>query len=127
MRFKRVYIVNFGHTTTPRLEKYPSGYRWASLKLAKRVEKIDKSIISQKDPLIEDPVRNKERTVELRYKLDKNFYEKVLNGRSIRIMEDREGVIWVIYELKWRKDTHKEYYDSPYHPSYDSSHTLSPK
>ena len=112
MRFKRVYIVNFGHTNTPRLEKYPSGYRWASLKLAKSVEKIDKPIISQKDPLIEDPVKDKERAVELRYKLDKDFYEKVLNGRSIRIMEGGRVVIRVIYELKWRKDTHKKSYDS---------------
>jgi hypothetical protein len=48
----------------------------------------------------EDPVRDKERAVELRYKLDKNFYEKVLNRRSIRIMEGVEGVIWVIYEMK---------------------------
>jgi len=100
MRFKRVYIVNFGHTTTPQSKKYPSSYRWASLKLAKRVEKIDKPIISQKDPLIEDPVKDKERAVELRYKLDKNFYEKVLSRRTIRIMEGREGVIRVIYELK---------------------------
>jgi len=44
-------------------------------------------------------------------KLDKNFHEKVLNGRSIRIMEDKEGVIRVIYELNWRKDTHKGSYD----------------
>jgi hypothetical protein len=77
MRFKRVYIVNFGHTTTPQSKKYPSSYRWATLKLAKRVEKV-----------------------ELRYKLDENFYEKVLSRRSIRIMGGREGVIWVIYEMK---------------------------
>ena len=72
----------------------------ASLKLAKRVEKIDKPIISQKDPLIEDPAEDKEKAVELRYKLDENFYEKVLSRRSIRIMGGREGVIWVIYEMK---------------------------
>jgi hypothetical protein len=54
---------------------------------------------------------------EVIYKLDKNFYEKVLNGRSIRIMEGGRVVIRVIYELNWRKDTHKKSYDSPYHPS----------
>jgi len=84
-----------------------------------KVEKIDKPIISQKDPLIEDPVKDKERVLEVHYKLDKNFYEKVLNRRSIRIMEGVEGVIWVIYELKWRKDTHKRSYGLSYHPSYD--------
>jgi len=28
-------------------------------------------------------------------------------------------VIRVIYELNWRKDTHKGSYDLSYHPSYD--------
>jgi hypothetical protein len=65
---------------------------------------VDRELVNplyhKEDPLIEDPVRDKERAVELRYKLDKNFYEKVLNRRSIRIMEGVEGVIWVIYEMK---------------------------
>jgi len=58
---------------------------------------------------------------EVIYKLDENFYEKILNGRYIRIMEGGRVVIRVIYELNWRKDTHKGSYGLPYHPSYDPS------
>ena len=86
MRFKRVYIVNFDHTTTPQLEKCPSSYRWVSLKLLNRIEKIGKLIISQKDPLIEDPQKTHERDKVL-YKLDAKVEGNVWKVRYIRITQ----------------------------------------